>query len=57
MREPEKAKELWFGDRLGGFEKPDPVKPPKSVSIPELKVTRILNHTINEISFIRSWLI
>ena len=38
MREPEKSKQLWFGDRLGGFEAPEPGKPPRRVHVPELKV-------------------
>ena len=30
--------ELWFHDRLGGFEVPTSGKAPNSVSVPELKV-------------------
>ena len=59
MREAEKAKQLWFGDRLGGFEAPVPGKSPERVHVPELKVTcfcfliwvRLVN-----MFMIRSWL-
>ena len=43
MREPEKTRELWFGDRLGGFEAPVPGKAPSNVSVPELKVENNLS--------------
>ena len=39
LREPEKTKELWFQERLGGFSGPTPGVPPSKVRIPELKVS------------------
>ena len=38
LRDPERTKDLWFQDRLGGFEVPIQGRAPNCVSIPELKV-------------------
>lgn len=38
IREAEKATELWFGDRSGGFEKIREGVKPNTVDLPELKV-------------------
>ena len=38
LRDPERTRNLWFQERLGGFEVPKEGRAPNTVSIPELKV-------------------
>ena len=60
LREPQKTRDLWFQDRLGGFEVPVPDQAPHKISIPELKVAAIFKDSLLtkcDSILIRKWFI